>query len=614
MLNLVESARTSSQKCAVRVLDTVFIDGANGNSIAWYFTTKNGTISKKKKDKCTLAAVCDRFSRFSLANPHNSECIVCAVIGGDGTREYLKQEELNEFVSNRIGDISGDSFLQVYLRPYDGNAQVVRAVCTVDSSGRNSVVVTGQGIVGAGGVRGDDTSDLQTEAKDQAKYFCHELTNFFKNDVSDLVLKEVEIECVLDDNKHLWLSRIPRCFITQKNGERDIAVNSVLPELGKQASNPDLSSRGSTRSTSPRAQSSESARGAQQNLLSTANSSSSLSKLLSRIEGGAVHSCAKGPEDLPGLRAWIVDSMDQDSNGGSGKTKLKWFVDLSLYNGSGSPNPNSAAIYEQRASIRKSVPHSLLSLLRLSEPLLLGAEHIDTSVAFVGRWKHVFEAWLASQNVVNRITRTESGTICALNEEQMDAILKQANEVTVDGNCHAVCQKLESLVESGFNDSPQSLLNITTDSRGASAGVAERAVKTDSAAVAATNKNGEASDRRKISSAGNDGGMMGEPSDAPPLQPYEHSWDNTDNASMVSSIGDGSVVTGAKKKVKIDDAPRYNVYRSSDSPPGVLSKTGKKPSIPVRTKKKKLPIKQPPVEQSIADMDMIAKFAAAKEL
>lgn len=613
MLNLVESARTSSQKCAVRVLDTVFIDGANSNAIAWYFTTKNGTISKKKKDKCSLAAVCDRFSRFSLANPHNAEGIVCAVISGDGTRKYLKQEEMNDFVNNRIGDLSEDSFLQVYLRPYEGNAQVVRAVCTVESSGRNTVTVTAQGIVGARGGCEEDASDLQTEANDQAKYFCHELTNFFKNDVSDLVLKEVEIECVLDDNKHLWLSRIPKCFIAQKNAENDIAINSVLPELGKQASNSNLSSRGSARSTSPRAQSTEGSRGGQRTL-SAANSSSSLSKLLSRIEGGAVHSCAKGPEDLPGLRSWIVDSMDQDGNVSGGKPKLKWFVDLSLYNGSGSPNPNSATIYDQRASVRKSVPHSLLSLLRLSEPLLLGAEHIDSAADFVGRWKHVFEAWLASQNVVNKITRTESGTICALNDEQMDAILKQANEVTVDGNCHAVCQKLESLVESGFNDSPQSPHNNTADSRGASAGVAERAVKTDSAAVVVATRHGEVVDRRQVSSAGNDGGAMGEPSEAPPLQPYEHSWDHTDNVSLVSSIGDGSVITSSKKKFSIDEAPRYKVYRSSDSPQGVPNRAGKKPSIPVRAKKKKLPIKQPPTEHPIADMDMIAKFAAAKEM
>jgi hypothetical protein len=195
LLNIIDTVRGSSQKCTIRVLDTVFVDstgeGSGDNAILWYFTTKNGTISKKKKDKCSLTAVCDRFSRFSLANPNNTGNIVCTIVSANGSRTYLDQTEMNSLINSQHFGMSNDTFLQVYLRPYEGSAHVIRAICTIEETGRNKVKVFSENIVGPGGLQGREQSELSIEAKDQANYFCHELSNFFLT--GEYKLKEFEL-------------------------------------------------------------------------------------------------------------------------------------------------------------------------------------------------------------------------------------------------------------------------------------------------------------------------------------------------------------------------------------------------------------------------------------
>lgn len=594
LLRVVDSARSSSQKCTIRVLDTVFVDREDANDISWYFTTKNGTISKKKKDKCTLAGICERFSRFSLANPHNVEGIVCSVIGADGGRRYLTQTEMNTFVNARDLTIPAGSFLQVYLRPIGGSAHVVRATCIVEPTGRKAITVTSENIIGPMGVWGHEPKELAVEAKDQAKYFCHELSNFFSNESTGYTVTEFEIECVLDDNKHLWLSSVPHCSVSSI---AETTGAPALPGLIKQNR-----SIGGSAPGSPRANSSE-GRG----VVSTAPGSLPASKLVSRIEGGAVHCCARGPEDLPGLRAWIAVAMHQDQGRSGDKTKLRWFVDVTAYNGGTSPNPHKVSIFEQRAVMRKSVPHSMLSLLKLAEPILLGSEHIDTEIDFISRWKFIFGAWVASQRVVSQV----SGETDALSEGDIERILQHSNHVTVDGNCHAICQKLESLVEAEFSVSSPSPMATTGGSRGTSAGCSDRATKTDSDAVKASNCITEVTmDRRQILSAGNDGGY---PVAAPPLQPYAAQWDN-DNVSIVSSIGDASVVKAAtRNKLLEHNPPKYKVHRE-DSPESAI-RGAKKPNVnSLKVKKKKPIIKQPPAEKMVTpDMELLGKFAAEKD-
>jgi hypothetical protein len=665
VLSVVDTARSTSQKCTVRVLDTVFLENGNDNQvdISWYFTTKNGTCSKKKKDKCTMEGVADRFSRFSLANPNNTDGIVGVVIHDSGKRDYLDETAMNGLVNRgHQARLPQGAFLQVYLRPFGGAAHVLRASGTVDANGRTSVSVASERIVGPSGGFSQEQLELTLDAKDQARAFCLELSNFLNsvsnsgNDATDFKLREFEIECILDDNKHLWLSSVTKCSVefNNRNGEQPLA-SSVLPELGAQYP---------ARSSSPRADSAEGGRGG-------VPKGGEQSKLLGRIEGGAAHSCARGPEDLPGLRAWILDSMYQDkakpgSAGGKTTTTLKWFVDVSAYNGSPSPNPNSAAIYEQRSAMRKTVPQALLSLLRLAEPMLLGAEHIETDSAFVQKWTSIFHAWVSSQNAVNKAAGGDSGGL----EEQLGGILRQASQVTVDGNCHAVCQKLESLVESRFTvgqaagpaagagagaGGEKAGLGNTAGSRGSSAGVPERGARTDGgAAVAFENGSNEAATRRMVSSAGNDSADVpaghkhkhkpkGDPSKhghthapstgaGPPLQPYEANWD-ADNVSLVSSIGDDSVVhMGGKKQggkgtgKQTPEAPLYKMQRqanpanpANDKGAGPYAaenahanKTGKKSSVSAdKARRKKPPIKQPPADG--ADFEMLARFAAAKE-
>lgn len=597
-MEIIESARSRSQKCTVRVLDTVFVDANDLDNIAWFFTTKNGTISKKKRDKCSLGAVCDRFARFSLANPNNTAAVVCTVVAPDAERIYLNQTEMNTFVNSNKLSMAMNSFLQVYLRPHDGIAHVIRASCIKDVSGRSTIDIYSENVSGPGGVWCREQAELSLEARDQAKYFCHEMNDFFFT--GEFALKELQLECILDDNKHLWLSRVVRCLVMRRgSATSDAASAPALPELNRQNSRGNISSWGSNPTISPRVSSSE-------GRAASGAVTVGPSKLLGKLEGGAVHSCSLAPEDLPGLRAWIVDSMHGDPNQDAAGTTLKWLVDLSAYNSPPSPNPNSAAIYEQRAVVRKSVSHSLLSLVKLAEPILLGDEPIETESDFIARWKFIFRAWVASQNI---ITQASGGVDPFPSAEDVIQMLRQSSQVTGDGNCHAVCQKLESLVGAGFDITAQTPVGNTGGSRGASAGITERAVRTDGDAVKSANGSMvSAKEQRKVSSAGNNGRKPGDTSISPPLLPGEHHWDN-DNISMVSSIGEDSVARFVNKtKQKNEVAPRYALNR--DTSPVSNTRTNKKPLA----KKKKPIIKQPPSKHEMADMEMLAKFAAEKEL
>ena len=102
LLTQGRSDNDGSRKCSVRLLDTIHVpSGYDVNSPQWYFTTKSGSIARKKGDKASLSGVYDRFSKFALANPNNKKRTVGVFVHGNGYRQNLNETNLAEMLETR---------------------------------------------------------------------------------------------------------------------------------------------------------------------------------------------------------------------------------------------------------------------------------------------------------------------------------------------------------------------------------------------------------------------------------------------------------------------------------------------------------------------------------
>lgn len=424
---LCPSLTNKSQKCNIRLLDTIYLE-EDDLDVRWSFTSKSGFISKKKKETITQENIVDRFKRFSLANPQNIEKIVGVLISHDGRRSFLKEIELIDFTSSGRFGLSNDSHscLQVYLRPYGGNEARLGIQAQFNTNGSISI---SQFQISAKGARQtfhssdfNDFSSISTQLLESTK----EIISFLKSS-KGLVTQEMRIEFILDDNEHIWLSSIPTARLRPCNPEEveqslsiitSTAPNS-LPHLG---SSVEPIAGGNSRPAS-RLGSSESSR-----TVSSAASSSSRRGLRGTGGGlltkeGAVFKCSRGPDDLPGLRAWILSAL---SPGGSSS----WSVGMQEYIAPpASPNAAVEQIRTSRAGSRQVTKHHLVNLMSKASALLLGETPCITADDFESAWQSV------------------ASTISVPSSDSEDA------EVIVCGNTFAICRKLESLLESGFRKS-----------------------------------------------------------------------------------------------------------------------------------------------------------------
>jgi len=101
VLQLLTAGASSSRKCRLRLLDTIYIpkDG-DLDSPQWFFTTKSGSVARKKGEKASLVGVHDRFSKFSLANPHNTDRTVGVFVHGNGYRQTLNESNLKDILGD----------------------------------------------------------------------------------------------------------------------------------------------------------------------------------------------------------------------------------------------------------------------------------------------------------------------------------------------------------------------------------------------------------------------------------------------------------------------------------------------------------------------------------
>ncbi|CAM9178368.1 unnamed protein product [Scytosiphon promiscuus] len=122
---IVEHSSSSAKKWAgMRLVDTVMFD-SSGEVDSWVFTAKAGHITSKKRAQAR-GKIAERFERFALANPRNSEQYVALLAGKDQSEERiaLTKMALREMLSASSQELSQElsgATLQCYLRPKNGS-------------------------------------------------------------------------------------------------------------------------------------------------------------------------------------------------------------------------------------------------------------------------------------------------------------------------------------------------------------------------------------------------------------------------------------------------------------------------------------------------------------
>jgi hypothetical protein len=149
-------------------------------------------------------------------------------------------------------------------------------------------------------------------------------------------------------------------------------------------------------------------------------------------EGGSLRS-SLGPEDLPGLRAWVMTGMN-------GTSPNDWFVDLAQYRSSSPPSSDLEGLRASRSEQRRVVSPLFAALLERVDSLLTGAIDVDDEEDFADKWRAVY-----AQAVSANASRPAAG------------------EISVCGNCYAICAKLKSLVDVDFYASGKRVAHVSDD-------------------------------------------------------------------------------------------------------------------------------------------------------
>jgi hypothetical protein len=387
LLSILSSGSVDGAKCELRLLDCVFNDGvstegnssvaqasisekAENNQLHWYFTTRSGVISKKKADNIKAASIVDRFVKFALANPNNvGKYVGVSIENSSNHRSLYRDWEFAGVVEKYLNSnsaSSGDSYLQVYIRPLHGKDVYYTFHATRERRGNYSMYVQ---------TLAEETYQNDPLVNSNAAHaiaYGKKVVEFLHFGCG-LLVDNISIEMVVDDNTHVWLSHVPLCvgeqvsrstaakeeaegirsvsfdladpaYISSKNSQAMAKLASQksaqLPQLkpssssssrglASHASMPALlhadGSRPSTvQSSRPGSVSSHANIGS-----SAAQASSSSSSLI--YKDSTAYRCNLGPDDLPAIKCWHSVADNHDSNNSSNTTTNRWTVDLSDY-------------------------------------------------------------------------------------------------------------------------------------------------------------------------------------------------------------------------------------------------------------------------------------------
>lgn len=242
--NADTSSAGKNKWAGMRLVDTVLLDSA-GNVERWMFTAKTGHVTSKKRaqDRTKIA---ERFERFALANPKNTERFVALLVsacppGGGNAKERVVLDETALREALLVGssqqvpsELKGGS-LQCYLRPQNGSNSFLRAcyhhrgtdppcysLCKVSPlyrvPGSERKLAIGEVVQTPSSealILGGDLESirLRTETKraltSLVVFLEPRLISEGNNEGQNQTILECKAEFVIDDNGELWLTSLP---------------------------------------------------------------------------------------------------------------------------------------------------------------------------------------------------------------------------------------------------------------------------------------------------------------------------------------------------------------------------------------------------------------------
>lgn len=259
------SSAGKSKWTGMRLVDTVVFDSA-GKVESWIFTAKTGHVTSKKRaqDRTKIA---ERFERFALANPRNTERFValldsaCPPGGANAKgRVVLDEKALREALlvgsSQQVPSELQGSSLQCYLRPQNGSNSFLRAYYQhrgTDPPGFSLSKVSplyrlpsseerltvGDGVETPSSEEPIlDSGPESTRLRSETERALSSLVEFLElrlvsggndQDQNQSIL-ECKAEFVIDDNGELWLTSLPSVTVAPgPGGEVEAPAERAAP-------------------------------------------------------------------------------------------------------------------------------------------------------------------------------------------------------------------------------------------------------------------------------------------------------------------------------------------------------------------------------------------------
>lgn len=221
----------------MRLVDTVVLDDS-GDIEYWLFTAKTGDITSKKRARDRVK-IAERFERFALANPRNTERYVALASNGRGREPHErvvlgKTALLEAMAGTQVPEELLGATLQCYLRPLNGSNSCLRGCYR----GRNqpcavlgvaplyqlpSSEVSGERTASPRESPIPDDFPRAAKVRSEVERVLASLVAFLEPQLIESkqqqqTIRSCDADFIIDDNGELWMTSLPRVTIKAAAG------------------------------------------------------------------------------------------------------------------------------------------------------------------------------------------------------------------------------------------------------------------------------------------------------------------------------------------------------------------------------------------------------------
>ena len=235
----------------MRLVDTVALDDS-GEVEYWLFTAKTGHITSKKRARDRVK-IAERFERFALANPRNTERYVALASNGRGRgpreRVVLDKTALLEAMAGpQVPEELLGATLQCYLRPQNGSNSCLRGcyrghnkpcavlrVTPLYQLPTSAMLVESDASPSESPIPDDfpQVAKVRSEVERVLVSLVAFLGPRLLESKKHQTIRDCDADFIVDDNGELWMTSLPRVTVTTAT-ER--ASNTIPPISSAEAS------------------------------------------------------------------------------------------------------------------------------------------------------------------------------------------------------------------------------------------------------------------------------------------------------------------------------------------------------------------------------------------